>query len=164
MKLCMCAQSMVLGTRTKFQLEIFLVVRFLQYTNFERISWRARKTLVKQPPESCSVLLCGHRSERPPRPRDHFVYAPSQWETTLQCNIVSHWLGAYTKWSLQTRLWDYKQPACLLIQLNDHSVSLNIFLLHSECFQEILTLISIKYNFFTLKYCISLRPSDTYLH
>ena len=25
-------------------------VRFLQYTNFERISWRACKTLVKQPP------------------------------------------------------------------------------------------------------------------
>ena len=25
--------------------------------------------------------------------RDHFVYAPSQWETTLQCNVVSHWLG-----------------------------------------------------------------------
>ena len=32
--------------------------------------------------------------------RDNFVYAPSQWETTLQCNVVSHWLGAYTKWSL----------------------------------------------------------------
>ena len=31
--------------------------------------------------------------------RDHFVYAPSQWETTLQCNVVSHWLGAHTKWS-----------------------------------------------------------------
>ena len=31
--------------------------------------------------------------------KDHFVYAPSQWETTLQCK-VSHWLGAYTKWSL----------------------------------------------------------------
>ena len=28
--------------------------------------------------------------------RDHFVYAPSQWETTLHCNVVSHWLGAYT--------------------------------------------------------------------
>ena len=28
------------------------------------------------------------------------MYAPSQWETTLQCNVVSHWLGAYTKWSL----------------------------------------------------------------
>ena len=32
--------------------------------------------------------------------RDHFVYPPSQWETTLHCNVVSHWLGAYTKWSL----------------------------------------------------------------
>ena len=32
--------------------------------------------------------------------RDHFVYAPYQWETTLQYNIVSHWLGPYTKWSL----------------------------------------------------------------
>ena len=33
-----------------------------------------------------------------------FVYAPIQWETTLQCNVVSHWLGAYTKWSLQCTL------------------------------------------------------------
>ena len=32
--------------------------------------------------------------------RDHFVYACSQWETTLDLNVVSHWLGAYTKWSL----------------------------------------------------------------
>ena len=23
-----------------------------------------------------------------------------QWETTLHCNIVFHWLGAHTKWSL----------------------------------------------------------------
>ena len=28
------------------------------------------------------------------------MYAPSQWETTLQCNVVSHWLSAYTKWPL----------------------------------------------------------------
>ena len=31
--------------------------------------------------------------------RDYFVHAPSQWEM-WHCNIVSHWLGAYTKWSL----------------------------------------------------------------
>ena len=31
--------------------------------------------------------------------KDHYVNAPSQWETTLQCNVVSHWLGACTKWS-----------------------------------------------------------------
>ena len=39
-------------------------------------------------------------------PRDHFVNAPSQWETTLHCNVVSHWLGAFTKWSLQSNtIW-----------------------------------------------------------
>ena len=27
--------------------------------------------------------------------RDHVVYADRQWEMTLQCNVVSHWLGAY---------------------------------------------------------------------
>ena len=32
--------------------------------------------------------------------RDRFVNAPSQWETMLQCNAVSHWLDAFTKWSL----------------------------------------------------------------
>ena len=32
--------------------------------------------------------------------RDRFVYAPSQWEMPLECNVVSHWLGAYMKWSL----------------------------------------------------------------
>ena len=34
--------------------------------------------------------------------RDHFVYPPSQCEPTLQCNVVSHWLGACTKWSLSS--------------------------------------------------------------
>ena len=32
------------------------------------------------------------------------MYAPGQRETTLQCNVVSHWLGAFTKWSLDTFL------------------------------------------------------------
>ena len=27
-------------------------------------------------------------------------YAPSQWETPLKCNDVSHWLSAYLDWSL----------------------------------------------------------------
>ena len=25
--------------------------------------------------------------------------APSQWATTLQCNVIAHWPGACTKWS-----------------------------------------------------------------
>ena len=28
------------------------------------------------------------------------MHAPSQWETTLHCNVVSHWFGTYTKWPL----------------------------------------------------------------
>ena len=32
--------------------------------------------------------------------RDHFMHAPSQLEMTLHCNVVFHWLVAYTKWSL----------------------------------------------------------------
>ena len=31
---------------------------------------------------------------------NHSAYAPSQWETTLHCNVVSDWLGIYIKWSL----------------------------------------------------------------
>ena len=34
--------------------------------------------------------------------RDHFVYAPSQWQTTSQCNVAAHWLGTHTKWSLHS--------------------------------------------------------------
>ena len=33
-------------------------------------------------------------------PRDLYRYAPSPWETSLHCNDVSHWLGAYLDWSL----------------------------------------------------------------
>ena len=32
--------------------------------------------------------------------KDNFVLVLSQWETMLQCNIVSHWLGTFTKWSM----------------------------------------------------------------
>ena len=43
------------------------------------------------------TLLCWHWGRTF---RDLSVDAPSQWETTSHCNVVSHWLGAYTKWSL----------------------------------------------------------------
>ena len=32
--------------------------------------------------------------------RDQSRYVLSQWETSLQCNYVSHWLSAYLDWSL----------------------------------------------------------------
>ena len=34
--------------------------------------------------------------------RDHSVYAPSQWETALQSNAISHRQGTYTEWSVQS--------------------------------------------------------------
>ena len=34
-----------------------------------------------------------------PITRDYIVYEFSQWETTLHCNAVSHWLNLYTEWS-----------------------------------------------------------------
>ena len=40
--------------------------------------------------------------------RNNFVYAPSQWETTLPCNVVSHWLGAFTIWSLPSSVMHMK--------------------------------------------------------
>ena len=36
--------------------------------------------------------------------RDQSSYAPSQWETSLHCNDVSHWLGAYLDWCLHRRI------------------------------------------------------------
>ena len=32
--------------------------------------------------------------------RDQSRYVPSQWEMSLDCNDVSHWLGTYLGWSL----------------------------------------------------------------
>ena len=37
-----------------------------------------------------SILCC----------RDQFAYASSQWETMLQCNVISYWLGACTELSM----------------------------------------------------------------
>ena len=35
------------------------------------------------------------------KPRHHSVYGLSQWETTLQCNAISHRLSPYAEWSLK---------------------------------------------------------------
>ena len=38
-------------------------------------------------------LCCGLQ------PRDLFGYGLSQWEMTLHCNVISHWLSPYPEWS-----------------------------------------------------------------
>ena len=56
LKLCSCAQSKALGTRTNFQLEILTinVITGIVYI-FARLFWRAPETLVKQPPGLSNV-------------------------------------------------------------------------------------------------------------
>ena len=48
---------------------------------------------------------------------DHFVYSPSQWEKTLQCNVISHWLDAYSKWSLSMKISQNCQTDNLLVSV-----------------------------------------------
>ena len=50
--------------------------------------------------EWCWLCVCGLMITLIIIFRDHFVCVPSQWESTLQCNVDYHWLGAHTKWSL----------------------------------------------------------------
>ena len=50
LKICTCAQSKAWAHVQSFSLKFSSQVLFVQYTNFEIIFWRARETLVKQPP------------------------------------------------------------------------------------------------------------------
>ena len=55
--------------------------------------------------KSCSLViglieLCLEPQYIPRIIRDHSEYGLSQWETTLHCNVVCHWLSPYKEWSL----------------------------------------------------------------
>ena len=77
--------------------------------------------------------------------RDNFLYAPSQWKTTLHCNVVSHWLGAYKKLSLIIELLSLVQQlymlycCCYLAVVYDIaartivSIALKLWLLNCSC-------------------------------
>ena len=65
--------------------------------------------------------------------RVHFLYAPSQWETTLYCNVFSHWLAAYTKWSLGLKcvtiviVVEQKYPVTMRLHCTDKEKFLCLF-------------------------------------
>ena len=58
--------------------------------------------------------------------RDHFVYSPSQWETPLHCIFVSHWVGAYTKWSQDMAMLS------TVMALGEGNPSIKAVLLHKD--------------------------------
>ena len=50
---------------------------------------------------------------------NHFVNSPSQWEMTLQCNVVSHWLGTFTKLSRRILQEIQREPLIHDLTLNN---------------------------------------------
>ena len=64
-------------------------------------------------------------------PRADSRFAPSQWETVLLCNDVSHWLGANVGSALLAIWWAYH--ICILPWWGNYSSSQDTWLtLHSE--------------------------------
>ena len=53
--------------------------------------------------------------------RDHNKYGFSQWDMTLHCNVIFHWLSPYSEWSLTAVdtscwLWQYLHRfSCMLL-------------------------------------------------
>ena len=56
-----------------------------------------------------------------PVSRDHFVYAPSQWNMLSHCNTIPHWLGTKTKWSLWV---SYSLTSFLEVAPSPHTILL----------------------------------------
>ena len=83
--------------------------------------------------------------------RNHFMCAPRQWETTLQCNVVSRWLGACTKWSLSvsgaSRMYSFAAIlsmyySCIIhcnIDLHYLSISLESLVMYLNVTWDVLT-------------------------
>ena len=86
-KFARCLSSMAAEPPAKFQ------------SNIKPILWvrdflRSHGRLLKWALDFFVLMMRGHSS------MDHFVYAPSQWEKTLYCILLSLCLGAYTSCSL----------------------------------------------------------------
>ena len=59
--------------------------------------WLLVREVVPSNVDSHTCIIHMHWSALQHRPiivRNHFVYASSLWEMTLQCNVISHWLDA----------------------------------------------------------------------
>ena len=81
------------------------------YSGVTLVSWR-----LKWPPTQLFIWWLVQANILLADPRDPFVNVPIQWEMTLQCNAVSHWLGTFTKWPLRYphAFWQLTTPEQLL--------------------------------------------------
>ena len=62
---------------------------FFIYMYEQMQHWRYQSCYIQSSPQFGALILWCYQH------RDHSVYVPSQWEMLLQCNTISHWLGAY---------------------------------------------------------------------
>ena len=70
----------------------YIILKLCPYSTFSiKISWTTRNALVR---EWCNHA-CGDQSR----------YAPCEWDTSLQCNDLSHWLCSCLDWSLYFALF-----------------------------------------------------------
>ena len=74
--------------------------------------------------DHCIVLLLCYN-------RDHFVYVPSQWKMVLQCNIISHWLGPCSEWSML--LWNHRRHSLISCSQKSFGVFIWNILIKTDC-------------------------------
>ena len=67
------------------------------FEEMDEISVICQSLLWRQVTSMTRVL---QRKNQGPIFKDQSRYAPCQWATSLHCNDVSHWLGAYLDWTL----------------------------------------------------------------
>ena len=107
----------------------FITITSLRFvwaeSNFHRIWITMVKSFVTWAPRSETFTAC------PELIRADSRFAPSQCETLLQSNAVSHWLGAnlesaLTDCSTSQELYTQFAPCCLSLWLGAHQVSFTI--------------------------------------
>ena len=83
---------------------------------------------------------------------------PSQWKATLHCTIISHWLGAYTKWSLNyERAFLSKQSTMQEVNCACYIHNLQLFLRNCRTCPSVVAWIHLLANFPQI---VIVSPSD----
>ena len=87
--------------------------------------------------------------------------APSQWETSLQSNVVSHWLGA----NLESALWLYSFRQTQGNQCNQHPLSKLMVTIHWPQGQNIVWYIHPGVNTVRCRYnAVNFLPNPHKIH
>ena len=124
-KFCTCLNSTAVMPCAKFHSDNFITPWMRGERNWHQIWITMEILLVEWASHPILLVPC---TDDNVLSRDQSRYVPSQWETSLQCNDVSHWLGSCLDWSLLRMqsikvscgnhfcfLWEYK--GCQLVQI-----------------------------------------------